>query len=420
MYYRQETRGPPIRCDFVTGEHEDARVTNVEVRGSARQATRLLIVGGVLTAMVLTGFLVDPWRVADQNLADAVTSLFPGVAFIGLGALILWRSDAYRIGWLLGAMGLSVMLAGVAGGLADMGYVVGHAIGGAFWLSWIMAIGLLIAWFPTGNVVTSRWRWLQWAIIGAISLTFILYTFAEELCLDSSETEGCLDWVSNPIGIPGLPNPEFGAISGPLFVVAGILFILSGLSLVLRIIRSEGQERQQLKWFLLAGALIVTGFIIETMMEGLGFVPVPAWVEVVVTIGLLSLPVSVILAILRYRLYDIDRIISRTVTYAVVVAISVGIVALLATAVGTRFDSPLVVAATTLGVAAVFTPLRLRVQRVVDRRFNRSRYDAERVMDDFAVTLRDEVDEAAVVDGWRDVVTNTMHPSSVGVWVKRE
>ncbi|HEU4319449.1 MAG TPA: hypothetical protein VFS66_05155 [Acidimicrobiia bacterium] len=392
----------------------------VEVRGSARQAIWLVVVGGLLTAVLFVGAIGDVWRLDGDALTDALTSMIPGMAFIGLGTLILWRSDAYRIGWLLGAMGLSVMLAGVAGGLGDMGHIVGHAIGGAFWLSWIMAIGLLIAWFPTGQVVSSRWRWLQWAILGAIGVTFFLYTFAEELCMDSVETVGCLEWVANPIGIAGLPNPEFGSISGPLFAVAGILFVLAVVSLILRVVRARGPERQQLKWFLLAGALVVAGFLLETVLEGLGYVPVPTWVDVTVTIGLLSLPVSVILAILRYRLYDIDRIISRTVTYAVVAALLVGVVALVATLVGTRFDDPLLVAGTTLGVAAVFNPLRRRVQRVVDRRFNRSRYDAERVMDEFARSLRDEVDGGAVLEGWRGVVSETMHPSVVGVWVRKE
>ena len=118
----------------------------------------------------------------EDAIGDALTSIVPAVAFTGLGALIIWRTDAFRIGWLLGAMGLSVMAAGVAGGFGDMGYVVGAAIGGAFWLSWILAIGLLIAWFPTGRVVSPRWVWLQWAFLAQIAATFLLYTFSGEIC----------------------------------------------------------------------------------------------------------------------------------------------------------------------------------------------------------------------------------------------
>ncbi len=131
-------------------------MANVEGRGLAGQAIWLVVVGGVLSGVVIVGQVVGWWSFGDDALSDSLTSTIPGLAFIGLGALIVWRTDAYRIGWLLGAMGLSVMAAGVAGGFSEMGYVVGEAIGGAFWLSWILAIGLLIAWFPTGRVVSPR------------------------------------------------------------------------------------------------------------------------------------------------------------------------------------------------------------------------------------------------------------------------
>ena len=395
-------------------------VTEVEMRGSARQAVWLLLVGGALTGVVIVGQAFGWWTFGDDFVGDALTSTLPGLAFIALGALILWRTDAQRIGWLVGAMGISIMSAGVAGGLSEMGYIAGEAIGGAFWLSWILAIGLLIAWFPTGRVVSPRWSWLQWSFLTVIAGTFFFYAFSGEVCdVYSDDIEGCIRWIRNPIGIPGIPNPEYGAISGPLFLVVGVLFVASVTSLIVRFRRSDGVERQQLKWFLSAGSLVVLSFLLESIITGLGYVPAPAWVDVLSTVGIVLLPLSMILAIFRYRLYDIDRFISRTVTYTVVVALLAGGVALLATVVSTRFDDPLVVAATTLSVAAVFNPLRRRVQRVVDRRFNRSRYDAERVMDGFATTLRDEVDEDAVVDGWQGVVVETMHPSSVGVWVRR-
>ena len=392
---------------------------SVAAKGSPRQALGLVLAGGTLVFVVFAGSLLEWWTVGGDGLSDALTSWVPAVAFIALGALILWRSGAYRIGWLLGAMGLSVLAAGVAGGFADIGYLVGDAIGGAFWLSWIVAIGLLIAWFPTGSVVSSGWAWLQWAFGGVLILTFFLYTFSEELCVDYAEgVADCVEWARNPIGIPGVPNPEFGTAAGPLFAIGNVLFLLAVASLIVRLVRSRGVERQQLKWFLLAGGLAVAGFLLETLLEALGFMPVPAWVDFVVAVGLVALPVSVILAILRYRLYDIDRIISRTVTYAVVVTLLGVAVALVATLVGTRFDSPIVVAAMTLGVAALFNPLRRRVQRVVDRRFNRSRYDAERVVDQFADSLRDRTDAGDLVGGWVAVVSETLQPSSVGLWVR--
>lgn len=394
-------------------------MNSVTARGSVPQATGLLIAGVGLICLVFAGSLFGWWTVGGEGVSDALTSWVPAVAFIALGALILWRSDAYRIGWLLGAMGLSVLAAGVAGGLADLGYLAGDAIGGAFWLSWIMAIGLLIAWFPTGAVVSPGWLWLQWAFGGAIGLTFFLYTFSEELCVDYFEgVAECVRWAANPLGMSGLPNPEFGAAAGPLFTIGNVLFLSAVVSLIVRMVRSKGVERQQLKWFLFAGGLAVVGFLLESAMEGFGVVPVPVWVDVVATVGLVTLPVSVILAILRYRLYEIDRIISRTISYAIVVGIIVGVVALIATAVSTQFESPMIVAATTLAIAAAFNPLRRRVQTVVDRRFNRSRYDAERVIDEFAGSLRDRTDALDVIAGWVGVVGDTMQPSRIGVWVR--
>lgn len=389
------------------------------VRGSARQAVWLLAVGGTLTGIVLAGNLLGWLDSGDDALADVLTSIVPGVTFIGIGALIVWRTDAARIGWLLGAMGMSVMAAGVAGGLSDMGFIAGEAVGGAFWLSWILAIGLLIAWFPTGRVVSPRWVWLQWSFLALIAANFLLYSFSGEVCdVYSDDIGGCVTWVRNPIGIAGVPNPEFGAISGPLFTVAGVLFVSAVLSLIVRVVRSNGVERQQLKWFLLAGSLVVLSLVIESVMDGLSDSPAPSWVDALSTIGLVFLPLSMILAIFRYRLYDIDRIISRTVTYAIVVALLAGAVALVATLVSTRFESPLVVAATTLGVAAVFNPLRRRVQHVVDRRFNRSRYDHERVVESFVTRLRDQVDPGLLIADWSQVATDTMEPSAVGVWVR--
>lgn len=394
-------------------------MANVEGRGLAGQAIWLVVVGGVLSGVVIVGQVVGWWSFGDDALSDSLTSTIPGLAFIGLGALIVWRTDAYRIGWLLGAMGLSVMAAGVAGGFSEMGYVVGEAIGGAFWLSWILAIGLLIAWFPTGRVVSPRWIWLERAFFAVIAVTFFLYAFSGEVCaVYSDEVEGCIEWVRNPIGIPGVPNPEYGAIAGPWFIIVGILWLAAVISLVVRLVRSDGVERQQLKWFLFAGSLLVFSFMLEIVLDAFGVRPVPFWLDALSTAGLVFLPLSMLLAIFRYRLYDIDRIISRTITYGVVVALLAGLVALVSTVIGTRFESPLVVAATTLAVAAMFNPLRRRVQGMVDRRFNRSRYDAERVMQDFAGSLRDEVHVEEVVEGWKRVVSDTMQPSLMGVWVR--
>jgi hypothetical protein len=153
-----------------------------------------------------------------------------------------------------------------------------------------------------------------------------------------------------------------------------------------------------------------------------GFDEPPLLVHIWISVSMTAIPVAATLAILRYRLFEIDRIISRTVSYAIVIVLLASVYFLGLTALTGLLDtnSPLAVAGSTLAAAALFNPLRRRVQRGVDHRFNRTRYDAERVMIGFTGSLRDEVDPDSVVAGWVSVVNDTMHPASTGVWVRRE
>jgi hypothetical protein len=175
-----------------------------------------------------------------------------------------------------------------------------------------------------------------------------------------------------------------------------------------------------LKWFLLAGASFMAALVTEVVLSAMGFDETPLPLDIWISLSIVAIPVAATLAVLRYRLYEIDRIVSRTVTYVVVIVLLAVVYAVGLTALTSLLDtdSPLIVAGSTLAVAALFNPLRRRVQRGVDHRFNRSRYDAERVMDGFSGSLRDEVDPDRVVTGWLSVVNETMHPSSAGIWVR--
>lgn len=194
--------------------------------------------------------------------------------------------------------------------------------------------------------------------------------------------------------------------------------VLPVVSLVFRVVRGDAISRRQI-----AGPVLVTFVGLLTMagvfslisddMDPSGWSRVIAFM--VLTVGV---PVSIALSITRYRLYEIDRIVARTVSYSLVVGLLVAVVAGVAALAGAQFDEPWVVAATTLAVAALFNPLRTRIQRLVDRRFNRSRYDTQRVVDEFAGSLRERVDAEEVVEGWIGVVDSTMQPASVGVWVR--
>lgn len=369
-----------------------------------------------------------------------------------LGLLLVRRSEATAMGWLLLFIGLAGAFAAIGAAFPstpeNVGWIWVIPVGTVGWFSWLALnlVGLPLL-FPTGKPPGRRWRPLLWVLIATIAVSAFLALFTPELsayCAEGSpvaadcatweasgealavtacdEEEGFLECevlLQNPIGIEWVPDPESSLLGTLTYVSILLLAVLAFVSMAIRFRSAPSAERQQIKFLFVALGFFISWTVVEAILwDGFG-IAVPLPIENVMEfLSWTSIPVAIYLAITRYRLYEIDRLISRTVTYAVVVGLLTGAVALIATVVSTRFDDPLVVAATTLGVAAVFNPLRRRVQRVVDRRFNRSRYDAERVMDDFATTLRDEVDESAVVDGWRGVVTETMHPSSVGVWVR--
>jgi hypothetical protein len=368
---------------------------------------------GLLSALI-AGLLA---RWFDYGAGDTI--FFGGIMayFMTLGAIILWRVPGNRIGWVFSVMALCIGFAGVAGGLASQGHLVYEAIGNALWMTWIGSLLVLVFWYPTGTAPTGRWRWAERVLLTAVGATAISALTTERLCLDSNG-EGCLRWVDNPIGIDGMPNPEYSVLMG------GILLAMVGLalvSLIVRYRRAELRERLQLKWFLLATVTFVLTIGVQDLFEALADDAVPGWVGALNAVAILAIPVASTLAILRYRLYEIDRIISRTVSYALLAGL-LGLVFFGSITLFTTFlpsDDPLVVAGATLAVAALFNPLRKRLQELVDRRFNRSGYDAEKVINEFTAALKDRVDPDSLVEDWVGVVAETMQPASVGVWVKQ-
>jgi hypothetical protein len=389
-------------------------------KGANRSAAALAILTLVLLSALVLGGVLGWWpRGIDvESLALFGTALLFGA----LGPLILWKADGNRVGWVFSAIGLSILAAGITGGLADRGLLAFSAIGGGFWLGWIVGIGTLLLWFPTGRVPTRRWLWLQWLGFGLVVLTLFTYSFTDQVCVGEGGELGCSQWADNPIGIPGMPNPEYGSLSGPLFSFYPFFMGATLVSLIVRYRRSRSIERLQLKWFLLACFSFVAALVTQSVLELLGVHEPPLLVDVWVDLSIPAIPIAATLAILRYRLYEIDRIISRTVSYAIVIAVLGAVYTLGLTGLTSLLDteSSLAVAAVTLTAAALFNPLRKRVQAFVDHRFNRTRYDAERVMAGFTGSLRDEVDPDSVVTGWVDVVSETMRPVSAGVWLRDE
>jgi hypothetical protein len=262
--------------------------------------------------------------------------------------------------------------------------------------------------FPDGNLPSTRWRWPTGAAVGALGASTILIAF----------TPGAIENVApwNPIGIDGLPLWVWN-LAWPLAGVGGVLISLLGVAAVVtRYRRGEGVQRQQLRWFVAAVALGVIPITISPLGGGPG-------AFLLAMVGLLLVPVAVGIAVTRYRLYEIDRLISRGLSWAVLsgvlLAVYAGAVLLLQTVLaGVIQGQTVAVAASTLLAAALFQPLRRRVQTAVDHRFNRARYDAERTTTDFAERLRNEVDVDHLRIALAATASGAVHPTGVGVWLR--
>jgi len=375
----------------------------------------LLLVSGPEAAHMTGDVTVD---------AIAVLAYLPWVA---AGLLLVLRIPHLPIGWimLLPALGTAFQsLAGraiqfthVVKGSPMLGTEILAVLGDALWVPGV-AVGLvsLMVLYPDGRPPGTRWRWVLW-ISGGAAAAYILVT------LFSRAPLYFLDTVDNPLGLFG--DPELFEIGQTVpFLVLLFGGVPAGIAaLVVRWRRGGSLEREQIKWLLWAALIqvlgIAAGIVGSELVEG----PVPGgWTGAIGDIASAALPAAVFIAVSRHRLYEIDRIVSRTVAYVIVIGV-LGVVYVLGLTAMTSFlpsESPLAIAASTLAVAALFNPVRKKIQGWVDRRFNRSRYDAQRVMDRFAGSLRDRVDSEEVVDGWVGVVSETMQPASVGVWVREQ
>ena len=289
------------------------------------------------------------------------------------------------------------------------------------WLGWIWLLGLglcvfVVLLFPSGQLPSRRWRPVAWAAAAGLAGWVLGNAFAPTII--SADTA-----MPNPVGAPGPAGKIFAvmAFGGVLLIAATGLAAIG--SLAFRYRRARTAERAQLKWLVYAGVLIVAAVLAELVAERIiGPGAAANNLQNALGSGAVALvPVAIGVAVLRYRLYDIDRVISRTLAYAIVTGLLAGIYAglvLLATEV-LRFSSPVAVAAATLTAAALFSPVRRRVQRRVDRRFNRARYDAETTVAAFAARLKDAVDLDTVRDDLAQVVHTALQPAHVSVWTSR-
>jgi hypothetical protein len=349
----------------------------------------------------------------DDGAFYAVSSTL-GVAPVPLvGALLATRLPANPYGWLWSAGGLSFAVLAVNDGLMRTDATPSWLTGLLVDVSYRAGIGVLVfvlLLFPTGRLPSPAWRWPARAAVLVTGAGLLVLPFA------SPGADGA---ASSPWAVEDRAGDVLGVLLDSGVMVMLLLIVAAAGSVLLRFRRAGPVERQQLKWFMLAAGMAAA----TTGLDVLG-VPLsePAW-AVVDAITMPALPVAVAIAVLRYRLYEIDRIISRSVSYgllsAVLVALYLLVVALLRPLLEpVTGSSSLAVAGSTLAVAAVFNPARRRLQAAVDRRFDRARYDAGRAVDAFAARLRDQVDLDQVTAGLRATVTTTVAPTRVAVWLR--
>ena len=395
----------------------------------ASPATALVLGGLVLVLMAAD---VPLARLAHQSLnsSGGSTPVWFSAAFGVVGLVVAWRKPRNPLGWILlggavfGALSEDASFYAVAdyrlhhGGL-PLGWVALLAQPG--WAPGIVLLGLTVLLFPDGRPPSPRWRWVLWAYL-ATGLLWIAGAVTITVGAIIGHTTG-VDPSGNLLLLTGTDRAAtwWNVVSNVFFALLVVCWLGSLAGQLLSYRRSSGERRQQLKWLMSGATAVVASLALKGVLSGAhGVLGVAG--NVAGAAGLLALPVCMGVAIFRYRLFDIDRLISRTLAYAIVTALLIGVyagVVLLATRV-LPFHTPVAVAGATLLAAALFNPLRRRVQRIVDRRFNRARYNADTTVAAFAARLQDAVDLDAVQDDLASVVHRALEPAHVSVWISQD
>jgi hypothetical protein len=383
-----------------------------------------------LGALAVLSFAAGiPLSVLSDQADNLVIAGVIGLPSAGIGVLITRRQPGNPLGWLFLVSAVCQFIGTDGGGYALLAYHFGHHLPLAsvalaldqIWGPSLVVFAVSVLLFPDGRL-SRFWRWILrvYAVAFATLLVATAVAVAGALAAHPVRVDenGGLAAVDYPVG-------WFNAVQGMILVLILGLSVSFIVRQALSWRRATGERRQQLKWLASGAFVTVVSLIVAGNFGSSGNGPTgPTLVGALTSLawfGVAALPVSIGVAILKYRLYEIDRIISRTLAYAIVTGLLVGVYAglvLLATEV-LRFSSPVAVAAATLVAAALFNPVRRRVQHAVDRRFNRARYDAERMVTAFAARLQDAVDTDAVQADLTGVVHTALEPTHMSVWLYR-
>jgi hypothetical protein len=386
-----------------------------------------LVLGLAVLALAGAGLVLT--ALAHQFSASLAAVLI-AATFAAAGVVVARQQPRNVIGWLFLTAALTLIVAIDSSGYLVLRYRFGHhglpfgPVAVVLGLLWAVASELLplaILLFPDGRLPSARWRpvlygYLALAVCWPVSLAVVAMgaISGHHIAIDA---DGSLRAANSPSG----SSAWLGSVEAVVIPLLAVFALLALGSQIARYRQAHGEHRQQLKWLLGGAVVSIVGFGVVTVPGTLA--PDSRWgnglINIASSLLILALPICMGVAILRYRLYDIDRLISRTLTYAILTGLLVGVfigIVALATDV-LPFSSPVAVAASTLAAAALFNPLRVRVQRLVDRRFNRSRYDAEAIVSAFTMRLRDAVDLDTVRWELLLAVDKAVEPTHASLWL---
>ena len=392
---------------------------------------------GLVQVAALMLLTLNAHGVSTGRISANVTLAVAVGLYAVTGRLIVSRLPSNAIGWLLSLIGLSVAASmftdqyalyglSTAPGAVPAARLVGWC-GGTFALLAVMLLVFLVVLFPDGRLPSRRWRPVLWVMVAVVP-----GWLAVQLQAGTAVTGGLTDALAaagvsypNPLGI--FPRHGwFSVFAAVIYSLVMVSLVLSVASVFARRRGAAAELRKQLAWLGYVGlmtafwavVLLAAGLVAPKAGSANGWLGTLIWTLMVLT-PVAGIPLACVVAVLKYRLYEIDRLISRTVAYAIVTGLLVGVYAglvLLATRV-LPLRGPVAVAGSTLAAAALFTPLRSRVQRLVDRRFNRARYDADQTVTAFADLLKDAVDLNSVRDDLANAVQKALEPAHVSVWI---
>ncbi|HEX7148602.1 MAG TPA: hypothetical protein VF512_13920 [Actinomycetota bacterium] len=387
------------------------------------------VLGWAVWGLTLLGLAATLWidallrEAGWEELATSASSIPLKVAVVSsvtVGVVLAARRPGHPVGWLLLGLGLSQTahdltyaytrygLVARPGSLPGAAYLAG--LNNGLVVTWIACATFVLLLTPTGSLPSPRWRWWARIVVAAAGL-WMLASIIDPAPLRPEYPD-----VGNPLAVPALFGP-LNAIALAAFVVL-LALPVGAVSLLLRFRRARGVERLQLRWLAWGAAVAAVGLVVAAaslfLQDGYDLLNLALGTSAAV------LPLSTGAAILRYRLYDLDRIVSRTLAYGLLTLLLAGGYAVVALGLGQLLgqESSLAVAAATLAVAALFQPARRRVQATVDRRFNRHRYDAARIIDGFSAGLRSQVDLTTLTGELLTVVDRTMEPTSASLWLR--